>query len=258
VDGWILACILCSALLIQVGTNFANDYADFKSGADAERRAGPQRVTQAGLLSPEQVKGAANLCFAAAVLFGIPLILKGGWPIAAIGGVGIACGWLYTAGPFPLGYNGLGELFVLLFFGFAAVMGTNYLLTGSWSGLSAVIALAPGMHAAALLAVNNLRDMATDIDAGKHTLAVRFGPAFARRESILLLMTPFLIPPLLWMSHECSAWIMVPLLTIQSARTAVITLARESDPALIQEAFLATARIMAIFGLLFALALALS
>lgn len=242
--------ILFAAIFIQIGTNLANDYSDFKSGADTAQRAGPVRVTQAGLLRPAQVKGGANLCFVMAFLLGIPLMLKGGWPIIAIGLSSILCGWLYTGGPYPLGYNGLGELFVLLFFGFAAVMGTDYLLTGSWHKFAAFASLAPGLHSAALLAANNYRDYATDITAQKHTLAVRFGERFSRIECVCLLLLPFLLPLYMLLSADYSFLILLPLAALISAWRPLRIYAGQADPLLRQAAFVGVARTLLIYGLL--------
>ncbi|MCC6477558.1 1,4-dihydroxy-2-naphthoate polyprenyltransferase [bacterium] len=209
-------CAMLGAVLIQIGTNLANDYADFKSGADTHERLGPTRVTQTGLLKPNQVKWGANIAFALAVCAGIPLIMEGGWPILVIGLTGILFGWLYTSGPYPLGYNGLGEIFVFLYFGFAGVMGTCYVLAGKWTLQSAVLSLVPACHASAILAINNLRDIHTDRPAGKRTLAVRFGEKFARGETFVLLVAPFLIPLLLTLLFESGmgvflCWAAVPL-----------------------------------------------
>jgi 1,4-dihydroxy-2-naphthoate octaprenyltransferase len=185
---------LLSALCIQVGTNLVNDAADFEKGADTAERLGPVRVTQTGLLEARQVKAAAAAFFLAALLLGIPLVFAGGIPILIIGLLSLAGGYAYTTGPFPLAYNGLGELFVLLFFGFAAVKGTAYVLVGEglfpWTDLAA---MQVGLQSATLLAVNNLRDIAGDRRAGKRTLAARFGTGFARTEIALLVTVPFLL-----------------------------------------------------------------
>ncbi len=255
IDWPIAICILFSAVAIQIGTNLANDYADFKSGADTSSRQGPTRVTQAGLLSPVQVKRGANIAFAIAFLFGIPLIMKGGILIAVIGIIGIACGWLYTSGPYPLGYNGLGELFVILFFGFAAVMGTIFLLTGSWTLQSAIIATVPGCHAAALLAANNLRDMETDRKAGKHTLAVRFGQRFARIEYAFLLLIPFVVPVILWLAFGYRAWVLTPLFSLQGVFRPLGIAFKSDEPSQLGVAFFDTAKLLVIFGILLTLSI---
>ena len=257
-EHWPLAlCAALSALCIQVGTNLANDYGDFKRGADTTARIGPVRATQAGLIAPRKVKNGAILSFALAVAFGIPLIARGGLPILLIGMLSIFCGWLYTAGPFPLGYNGLGELFVLLFFGFAAVAGTHYVLTLEWNPLVLFIALAPGLHASALLAVNNVRDIETDRAAGKHTLAVRFGRTFGRVEFALLILLPFFVPAVLFFILHFSYLILFPVLSLPLAMPPLRTaLTREDGPSLIS-ALAGTARLQLVFGVLLAAGLVL-
>ncbi|MBT5855833.1 1,4-dihydroxy-2-naphthoate polyprenyltransferase [bacterium] len=176
---WALfASILGCTLFIQVGTNFANDYFDNQKGADTEDRLGPQRMTQSGLISPAKMKLAFILCFIFASVLSIKLVLIGGLSIAFIGALSILFGILYTGGPYPLGYNGLGDIFVLVFFGPVAVAGTYYLYTLQFVTEVMIIGLIPGLLATAILVVNNLRDIPTDSQTGKNTLAVRFGETF--------------------------------------------------------------------------------
>jgi len=188
---------LLGALLIQIGTNFSNDYFDFVKGADTEERLGPIRATQAGLVTPEAMRRNFVVVFGLAVLVGIYLVYRGGWPIVIIGVLSIASGILYTGGPMPLGYLGLGDLFVLIFFGPVAVGGTFYVQTLELPLEVILAGFGPGLLATALLAVNNLRDEPTDKKVGKRTLAVRFGPAFARGEFLtafsLALILPFIL-----------------------------------------------------------------
>lgn len=188
---------LLGALLIQIGTNFSNDYFDFVKGADTEERLGPIRATQAGLVTPEAMRRNFVVVFGLAVLVGIYLVYRGGWPIVIIGVLSIASGILYTSGPMPLGYLGLGDLFVLIFFGPVAVGGTFYVQTLELPLEVILAGFGPGLLATALLAVNNLRDEPTDKKVGKRTLAVRFGPAFARGEFLtafaLALILPFIL-----------------------------------------------------------------
>jgi 1,4-dihydroxy-2-naphthoate octaprenyltransferase len=188
------ALALASALCIQVGTNLVNDAADFEKGADTADRLGPVRVTQSGLLHGRHVKLGAGMFFLLAALLGVPLIMAGGIPILVIGVLSLIAGYAYTAGPFPLAYLGLGEVFVLLFFGVAAIKGMAYVLTGQ--GLSPwaeVAALQVGLQSSALLAVNNCRDVVGDRKAGKRTLAARFGERFARVEIAVLVAVPYLL-----------------------------------------------------------------
>ncbi len=188
---------LLGALLIQIGTNFSNDYFDFIKGADTEERLGPMRATQAGLVTPQAMLRNFVFVFGLAVLVGIYLVYRGGWPIVIIGILSIASGILYTGGPMPLGYLGLGDLFVLIFFGPVAVSGTYYVQSLEISAVVILAGFGPGLLATALLAVNNLRDEPTDKKVGKRTLAVRFGPGFARVEYLttfaLALITPFVL-----------------------------------------------------------------
>ncbi len=188
---------LLGALLIQIGTNFSNDYFDFIKGADTEERLGPMRATEAGLVTPQAMLRNFVFVFGLAVLVGIYLVYRGGWPIVIIGILSIASGILYTGGPMPLGYLGLGDLFVLIFFGPVAVSGTYYVQSLEISAVVILAGFGPGLLATALLAVNNLRDEPTDKKVGKRTLAVRFGPGFARVEYLttfaLASITPFVL-----------------------------------------------------------------
>ena len=203
---------LLGALLIQVGTNLANDVFDHRRGADTPDRLGPLRVTQAGLLSPRTVLAGMWTAFALASLAGGYLISVAGWPVAAIGAASIAAGIAYTGGPYPLAYHGLAEPFVFLFFGVAAVVGTTYVQTLSAPPLAWVAAVPMGLLATAILAVNNIRDLATDQRAGKGTLAVRLGPVGARVEYAALLAGAFLAPPVMVWGGFSSPWTLLPLL----------------------------------------------
>lgn len=177
-DGsWYLGlALLCTivALGVQIATNLVNDYSDFKRGADADR-VGPLRVSQAGLLCPIAVRNAAVFSLAVTVVAGIPIVMVGGWPFLVAGVFAVAAAVLYTAGPAPLGYIGLGDLFVFVFFGLVATVGTFAVQTGKITAASVLLAIASGLFAVALLAVNNQRDIDTDRAAGKCTLAVRIG-----------------------------------------------------------------------------------
>ena len=173
----VLIAALISSILIQVGTNFANDLFDFKKGADTEKRMGPVRVTQAGLLTPRQVERGMWLTFALAVVAGLYLIYVGGWPVLAIGLASIAAGLVLPGGPWPLAYHGLGDVFTFIFFGVVAVCGTYYVHTGSLNTVAHRHIIACGYDCTAILVANNLRDIETDRLAGKRTLAVRLGGA---------------------------------------------------------------------------------
>jgi 1,4-dihydroxy-2-naphthoate polyprenyltransferase len=185
-------CTLFGAIFIQIGTNLVNDALDFKRGADTAERVGPLRVTQAGLLSAKAVLRGAYLCFFVAAIFGIPLIMRGGWPLLAIGLASIAAAYAYTGGPYPLAYHGLGELFVLVFFGFVAVGGSYYLQRLQLDPQAIMAGFAIGCLAVTLLAINNLRDIGNDRASNKRTLAVRFGERFARLEIALCVVAAFI------------------------------------------------------------------
>ena len=250
----IFACILLSAIFIQIGTNLSNDYGDHQRGADTGARVGPVRVTQSGLIKPSHVRIGFIVAYGIAIVFGIPLILRGGWPILVIGVLSILAGWAYTNGPYPLGYNGLGELFVLIFFGIVAVAGTSYVLVREWTGESFVIGLAPGLHASAILVANNVRDIDTDRAAGKRTLAAAFGRAFGRWEFGLFVLLPFLIPAALYY-HGYDHRILLPFLALPlTIRPLGLVLSR-SDPVSLIRALVATATLQLAFGLLFVIGL---
>jgi 1,4-dihydroxy-2-naphthoate octaprenyltransferase len=182
-----LAC-LTSALLLQLGTNFVNDYADFEHGADEAGRLGPPRAAHSGWLLPRSLRRGAVLVLGAAAAVGAYLVVLGGWPIALGGALAVLAAWAYTAGPWPLGYHGLGDPLVFVFFGLFAVGGTHAVQVGAWSAAALLTAVPVGLLATAILAVNNLRDLPTDARAGKRTLAVRLGPAGARRYTAGLLV----------------------------------------------------------------------
>jgi len=194
---------LLAALLIQIGTNLANDYFDFAKGADNHERLGPTRATQAGLVAPETMKRAFIVAFSLAFVIGLFLIYRGGWPILLIGIASILFGILYTGGPYPLGYNGLGDIFVLIFFGPVAVGGTYFVQSLQLNHVVLLAGLAPGLISMAILTVNNLRDIHTDANAGKRTLVVRFGVGFARKEYLLSIVAACMLPFLLiYLTHE--------------------------------------------------------
>ena len=190
---WIVfACALAGAVWIQIGTNLVNDAIDFKKGSDTGERLGPLRVTQAGLLPADAVLRGAYLCFFLAACAGIPLILRGGLPILAIGIASILAAYAYTGGPYPLAYHGLGELFVMVFFGLVAVGGSYYLQRLTIDPAALLAGFACGSLAVVLLAINNLRDLPNDRASNKRTLAARLGEGFARSEIRMSVLAPFL------------------------------------------------------------------
>lgn len=243
---------LLGALLIQIGTNLSNDASDFERGADTEARLGPLRVTQSGLLSPASVWRGALAAFGAAALIGMYLAAVGGWPIVLLGVAAIASGWAYTGGPWPLGYNGLGDLFVMLFFGFAAVAGTYFVQTGEVTSVVWLAALPVGALATAILVVNNTRDIETDTVAGKRTIAVRLGAAASRVEYALLLALAYAVPVLLWWVGHASVWALLPCLTLPVAVALFRRFQGARDGPAFNRALADTARLHALFGVLLA------
>jgi 1,4-dihydroxy-2-naphthoate octaprenyltransferase len=188
-----LATLAC-ALLIQVGTNFANDYSDFHRGADHEGRLGPLRVTQSGLITQKAIQRGIIVAFALAVLLGAVLVWIGGLPVALIGIASVIAGLAYTGGPYPLGYHGLGDLFVFVFFGLIAVTGTAYLQAGAWTLFPFLLSIPIGLIVTNILVINNLRDLPTDLAAGKRTLATRIGDRATRAQYAILITLAYLIP----------------------------------------------------------------
>ena len=193
IQTWISVTALIASFFIQIATNLINDAIDFDKGADTETRTGPKRVTQSGLLTKKQVMTGGFICLAVALVLGVPLVLEGGWPIIAIGLASLFLAYGYTGGPYPLAYLGLGDLFVILFFGLIAVGGTYFLNTHDYGWPAAIAGLQVGLLATVLIAINNLRDAPQDKLVGKKTLAVRFGTRFAKIEITIMAYLPFLL-----------------------------------------------------------------
>lgn len=215
-DPWVAIAAFAVALLLQTGANFANDVADFRSGADTEQRLGPTRVTQSGLLSARQVEVATAVALALAVIPGLYLIWQGGWVFAVAGFLAIGAAVAYTAGP-AYGYVGLGDIAVFLFFGPVAVAGTAYLMTHQLTPLALLSSIPMGCLITAILVVNNLRDIETDRAAGKMTLAVRMGRGGARVEYALLLALSYLASVVVWLTDLASYWVLLSLVTVPLA-----------------------------------------
>jgi 1,4-dihydroxy-2-naphthoate polyprenyltransferase len=201
---------LLGAVFIQVGTNLSNDYSDARRGADTEDRLGPVRVTAGGLVPPRQVLIATYVTFGLAVLCGTYLVAVAGWELIAVGAASILAGVLYTGGPRPYGYDGLGELFVFLFFGVVAVAGSYYVQVQHLPWQAFACAVPVGLLASAILVVNNIRDIDTDRRAGKRTLAVRLGRERARDLYTAMLAVAFLTAPVPWVFGSMSAWLLLP------------------------------------------------
>jgi 1,4-dihydroxy-2-naphthoate octaprenyltransferase len=245
---------LLGAVFIQIGTNLINDYYDFKKGADTHERLGPQRVTQSGLIAPGTVMAGAAVCFGLATAVGLYLVSVGGWPIVVIGLASLLCGYAYTGGPFPLGYNGLGDLFVFIFFGLVAVTATYYLQAGTVDAAAWWTAVPVGAIGTMLIVVNNLRDVTTDVKAGKRTLAVRFGTGVGKAEYVLLLVASYATPFVMFALGLASAWVFLALLSLPLAVPPLKRVLKEQGAAL-NPALGGTARLQLVYGLLFALGL---
>ena len=246
---------LIGALLIQIGTNLFNDAYDFKRGADTGDRLGPPRATQQGWLTPEAVMRGAVVCFALAFLVGLYLVSVAGWPLLVVGLVSLLAGYAYTGGPFPLAYHGLGDLFVLVFFGLVAVGGTSFVLTQTVTPLALLAGVPIGALGVALLAVNNVRDVKTDTAANKRTLVVRLGVGFGRAEYVAMLVLAAAMPVLLWALGLASPWVMTSLLALLLAVPPLRLVMTQSGPVL-NQALAGTARLQLIYGVLFSVGLA--
>lgn len=245
-----LVCLL-TALLLQIGTNLANDYYDFKKGADTQERVGPTRVTQAGLIPPGQVKAAFIGVFALAALASIYLVTRGGWPIAVLAGLAILSGIFYTAGRHPLGYMGLGDLLVFIFFGPVAVAGTYYVQSLELNSAIIFAGVAPGLFSVAILTVNNLRDIDSDRKSGKNTLAVRFGRGFALSEYLFCVLGACVVPVFIYMFIEDHLLILVSSATSLAAIPTIKTVLTRTEGVALNAALASTARLLLIYSVLF-------
>lgn len=251
------ACVaaLVGSIFIQIGTNLANDYSDAKRGADAADRLGPVRVTSAGLVTPQRVLVATWIAFGVAVACGAYLAAVAGIVILLIGAVSIAAGVLYTGGPRPYGYAGLGEVFVFLFFGLVAVNGSYYVQVERLDALPLGLSIAIGFLATAILVVNNVRDIETDRRAGKMTLAVRMGRANAVNLYRLLVLGAFVVLPIALIAGDASLLPLIGLAALPMAVPPLRTLSRRTDGPALNGALAATGALLAVFSLLVSVAL---
>jgi 1,4-dihydroxy-2-naphthoate octaprenyltransferase len=256
VGGFIAA--LLGAIFIQVGTNLSNDYSDARRGADADDRLGPVRVTAGGLVPPRQVLVATYVSFGAAVLCGVYLIYLAGPILLAIGAASILAGVLYTGGPRPYGYEGLGEVFVFAFFGIVAVSGSYYVQAEQVTWEAFVLAVPVGLLASAILVVNNIRDLESDRRAGKRTLAVRLGRERARTLYALMVYGAFLIAPAPWVAGALSAWLLLPLVLLPAAVVLARTVRRHADGPTLNMALARTGMLQLAFCVLLSAGLLLS
>jgi 1,4-dihydroxy-2-naphthoate octaprenyltransferase len=246
---------LVAAVLIQIGTNLANDLFDYRKGADTSARLGPTRVTQSGLIPPREVERAMLATFGLAALIGLYLVAVGGLPILLIGLASIASGIAYTGGPWPLGYHGLGDLFVFIFFGLVAVTGTYYVQAGAFSHTALAAAVPVGLLITAILVVNNVRDIETDRLAGKRTLAVRLGRGATRLQYAACVAGAYLMPLLMWLAHQESWLFWLPWLSAPIAVGLVRTVSTRQDGPALNGALKGTGRLNLLFALLFAFSL---
>lgn len=249
-------CALMGALFIQIGTNLANDYSDAHRGADTEDRLGPVRVTAGGLVPPRHVLIATYVSFGIAALFGVYLIAVAGWELAVIGVASIIAGVLYTGGPRPYGYAGLGELFVFLFFGVVAVAGSAFVQLEEWPLVAVLASIPVGLLAAAVLVVNNVRDRETDARVGKHTLAVRLGPERGRDLYTGTLIAAFVMVVPVAFSHG-TAWPLLAWLSFPMALRMNAVVRRHHDGPTLNGALAGTAQLELAFCVLLALGIIL-
>ena len=249
---------MIGAIFIQVGTNLSNDYSDARRGADADDRLGPVRITAGGLVPPKQVLVATYISFGIAVLAGVYLIIVAGWQLLLVGAASILAGVLYTGGPRPYGYEGLGELFVFLFFGIVAVAGSYFVQTKHLCWEAFALAVPVGLLAAAILVVNNFRDTDTDRRAGKRTLAVRLGRHRTRNMYAAIVYLAFLLAPVTWIFGPLKAWVLLAWLTLPLAARDVRTVRAHTDGPSLNQALAQTGMLQLAFCVLLSAGLLLS
>ena len=254
----VMVAALVGSVFIQIGTNLSNDLSDARRGADAEDRLGPVRVTSGGLLPPRRVLVGTYVAFGVAVAAGAYLIAVAGWELLLVGAVSILAGVLYTGGPRPYGYEGLGELFVFLFFGVVAVVGSYFAQTERLSAVAFALSVPIGLLAAAILIVNNVRDVDTDRRAGKRTLAVKLGRDQAAQLFVAALAVAFLVPGAIWLAGSLSAWVLLPLLAAPLALPLARTVRTRSDGPSLNAALGRTGGLLALVSILLALGVLLS
>jgi len=250
-----LVALVCS-LLIQIGTNFTNDLYDFYKGADTVSRKGPVRVLSASLISIKEMKTGIIIAFLSAFILGLYLVYIGGIIILAIGVLSILAGIAYTAGPYPLAYKGLGDIFVFMFFGLIGTMGTFYLQANELSLPAFLSSIPVGSLITNILVVNNYRDIETDRIAGKNTLAVKLGKTFTQYQFIFLIFVSFIVPLLLFLFFDFKFWIFLPYLTIPVVYK-TISMLFTLDGVQLNETLELTAKLSAMYGILFSAGLML-
>jgi 1,4-dihydroxy-2-naphthoate octaprenyltransferase len=249
---------LLGALFIQVGANLSNDYSDARRGADTEDRLGPVRVTAGGLVPPRQVLIATYVTFGLAILCGAYLVAVAGWQLLLVGAASIVAGVLYTGGPRPYGYEGFGELFVFLFFGIVAVAGSFFVQAERLVWEAFALAVPVGLLAAAVLVVNNVRDLDTDRRTGKRTLAVRLGRESTRTLYAVMVYGAFLLAPVTWIFGPLSAWTLLPLASLPLAVPLVRMVRNHADGPTLNAALAQTGRLELLFCVLLSAGVLLS
>jgi 1,4-dihydroxy-2-naphthoate polyprenyltransferase len=249
---------LVGAVFIQVGTNLSNDYSDARRGADTEERLGPVRVTAGGLVPPDQVLRATYVSFGIAIVAGIYLTIVAGWVLLLVGAASILAGVLYTGGPRPYGYEGLGEAFVFLFFGIVAVAGSYFVQVEHLQWEAFALAIPVGLIAAGILVVNNVRDIDTDRRAGKRTLAVRLGRARARVMFAAIVYLAYVLVPVTWVFGPLKAWVLLPWLTLPLAAQVVRAVRNRTDGPSLNQALAQTGMLQLAFCVLLSAGLLLS
>jgi 1,4-dihydroxy-2-naphthoate polyprenyltransferase len=252
------AAALIGAMFIQIGTNLSNDYSDARRGADTEDRLGPVRVTAGGLVPPRQVLIATYLTFGVAVLAGVYLVVVAGWQLLLVGAASILAGVLYTGGPKPYGYEGLGEVFVFLFFGIVAVAGSFFVQVKHLDWEAFALAVPVGLIAAGLLVVNNVRDIETDRRAGKRTLAVRLGRPRTRVMFAAMIYLAYVLTPVTWLFGPLTPWLFLPWLTLPLATRVVRVVRNRSDGRSLNQVLAQTGLLQLIFCTLLAAGVLLS
>jgi 1,4-dihydroxy-2-naphthoate octaprenyltransferase len=252
------AAALVGAVFIQVGTNLSNDYSDARRGTDAEDRLGPVRVTAGGLMPPSRVLAATYITFAVAVAAGAYLIAVAGWELLLVGAASILAGVLYTGGPRPYGYEGLGEVFVFLFFGVVAVAGSFFVQTRHLDWEAFALSVPVGLIAAGIIVVNNVRDIDSDRRAAKRTLAVRLGRPRTRKMFAAVIYLAYFLAPITWIFGPLTAWVWLPWLTLPLAARVVRTVRNRVDGPSLNQALAQTGMLQLLFCALLAAGLLLS
>ncbi|MDR3575182.1 MAG: 1,4-dihydroxy-2-naphthoate polyprenyltransferase [Anaerolineaceae bacterium] len=248
--------ILFCSLLIQIATNLVNDVVDYEKGIDTQDRQGPTRVTQSGLLTPAQVRAGVAVTFGLAAAAGVYLFFIAGWPVLVIGAASILAGISYSTGPFPLAHNGLGDVFVLIFFGFVAVCGTVFVMSGTVPLIAWLSGLSVGGLTVNILVVNNIRDIETDRKAGRKTIPVVFGRLAAEIEYGIFFAVAFLIPEFLLLYHLSQIWILIPLVFLQYGFGVVRAMLSAKDGPMYNKALAKSAQLLLFYSLMYALGLA--